>query len=683
MDPSEHDKEKIERLRRVMYSRSLSDKLKDRPRRTLGQSGDVVGEDFVEKQEPRVEVGGINVAPLAMGFARSALWWLLGAAILFFVSAMVFFGYYFLFGGGSRAGSASNIGIAVSGPTQIEGGIETNLQIMVTNRNNVPLEVAELVVTFPPGTRSPMDFVTDQESMRLPLGTIEAGETHREILQAVFAGDEGDQANVKVELEYRLQGSSAIFVASTNYDAVFSSSPISLTIDGNRETISGQPVEMVVTVASNTSKPVRDVLLEAQYPFGFKLASASPAPASGALWDIGDLLPGKKRVITIRGTLAGEQGDDRIFRFTAGTRRNPASTTIETALAQNAFPIAISKPFLGLVISVGGAVGTPTTVSPGDNVAVSISWRNNLPTAVTDVVIVAKLSGLVIDGATVHTTDGFYRSNDNIVIWDKTTSSGALANLAAGEKGTVGFSFQMPEGDELTYAANPHLDISVNAAGKRVSETGVPQNMQSGVSQKIAVASDIGLTAHGLYYTNPFGSVGPMPAKTGTETTYAIVFTVTNTTNQISDAKVTAHLPPYVRYIGSCYPRSECDPDKAKMTFNQADGTITWNMGDIAPGVGLNGNPPRQLYIAVGFTPSTSQIGQQPSLLQNIQLSGIDPSNVEAQQAEDPGAPVPRTVLKAGSDVTTNLLQVARTPRNTTTVNTDAGFSAANATVVK
>ena len=126
---------------------------------------------------------------------------------------------------------------------------------------------------------------------------------------------------------------------------------------------------------------------------------------------------------------------------------------------------------------------------------------------------------------------------------------GAPASLAPGARGTVGFSFQVPKSDELGGILSPQLNISINAAGKRISETGVPENLQSSANQKISLASDIVLTAQGLYYANPFGSVTIMPAKAGMETTYAMVFTVTNTTNKISD-KVTAHLPPYVRWVG-------------------------------------------------------------------------------------------------------------------------------------
>lgn len=662
MEPSEHEKEKIERLRRAMYSRSLSPKIRDRERRALGQEISSVEEDFVEPQE---NIAGVVVAPRAITFACTALWWLLGGAIIFFIGAIGFFSYYFVLGGGSFGASPSNIGISIGGPPQVEGGSPTELQIVVGNRNKVPLELAELIVTYPKGTRSVSDFATDLPSLRQPLGTIEAGGTRQGTISAVFAGQSGERADVKVELEYRIGGSSAIFAASSNYSIVFGSSPLSLLVSGNNETISGQPVELTVSIASNANAPVKDVLLNGQFPFGFKFSSADPAPstiashAQSRVWEIGNLSPGQKRAITIRGVLSGEQGDDRVFHFIAGTRkeRTATSTAIETALANNAFTVSISKPFLGLAISVGGVSSSNIIVSPGSNVSVAVDWQNNLPTAITDAVIVAKLSGFLIDGSTVHTADGFYRSNDDVVIWDKTTSGGALANLAPGARGKVAFSFQMPPSDALKTLVNPRLDISVNAAGKRISETGVPQNLQATANQRISLASDLLLTAQGLYYSNPFGSVGPMPPKAGTETTYAVVFTVTNTTNKITGAKVTAHLPPYIRYIGICSPRTECDPETQRLTFNQNEGTLTWNMGDIPPGVGLNGTAPRQMAIAVGFTPSTSQIGQEPPLLQNISLDGMDAAT---------NAPISRSV----KNVTTNVLG-------------DPGFSSANSTVVK
>lgn len=648
-----------------MYSRSLSGKLKDRERRVLEPERPIVGEDW---RRPEPELAHSIIAPRGIGLARSALRWVLIAAVIFFIGAAGFFAYYFSIGGGSLPTSAGNIDIAITGPSQVPGGEPTQLQIVVTNRNQAALQLADLVITYPNGTRSVTNLPQNNtyscssregatstpyglERQRICLGTIEAGGRRQGTVSAIFAGGSGEAVEVKVDLEYRLAGSSALFVASSNYQTVLSSSPVSISIEGNTETVSGQLVQFTATIASNANTPVKDVLLSLGYPFGFVFSSATPAPTRASIWELGDLSPGQKREVVIRGTLTGESGDERIFRFSVGTRGSPQDQSITTLLSDNSFKMQVSQPFLGLAVSVNKSSAAGAIVSPRENVNVVVNWQNNLSTAITDAVLVAKLGGIQIDGATVRSTDGFFRSTDNAVLWDKTTTNGALANLPAGAKGTVSFSFQVPSSDVLKSILNPSLTISVNAAGKRVSETGVPQNLQATASQRVVVASDLQVTAQGLYYANPFVSVGPLPPKAGTETTYAIVFSLTNTTNKIENAKLIATLPSYVRWIGIYSPSSE------NLSFSQGDSTVTWNIGTIEPGVGLGGLPPRQAAIAIGFTPSTSQIGQEPSLLQGISFSGTDAATKAA-------------VTRAVKNVTTNIIG-------------DPGFSPVNATVVR
>ena len=677
MDPSDHEKEKIERLRRAMYSRSLSDQLKDKPRHALDLTRATVGEDWVQ---PEPAATGMTVAPRMIGYTRKILWGFLIASVAFFVCALLFFAYYFTLGAGHTGTAASNIDISISGPPEIAGGETTKLQLVVTNRNTVPLELAELVITYPPGTRPP-GTVSDNSPLgscsggpegtsslnlsvqRICLGTIEPGGKRAGTVSAIFAGVQGTHANVKVELQYHIAGSNAIFVADSGYDVAFGSSSVTVAIDGNTETVSGQPVAFTIDIGSNATAPIKDMLAHVDYPFGFVFTSSEPAPVGDSLWSVGDLSPGQHKTIAIRGTLTGEAGDNRVFHITTGTRASSTAAAITTPLSTNTYSLAISQPFLGLAISVNKDTTGSSVVSPGDTVAISLSYQNNLPTVITDAIIVARLSGLTIDGSTVSTADGFYRSTDNTVLWDKTTTNGVLGSLAPGTKGTVSFTFKVPSSAALKNISDPHLDISVNAAGKRLSDTGVPQNLQSVVQQRLKLATDLELNAQALYYANPFVSSGPIPPTAGTETTYALVLTITNTTNALTSGHVTATLPPYVRWIGSHAPSTE------NLTFNQADGTFIWNVGDIAPGVGTNGIPPRQMAISIGFTPSTSQIGEQPVLVKNIVLSATD------------GATGIIETKKTTSDVTTNLAQVAKSSPDAL-VGTDPGFTPDKATVV-
>lgn len=649
---TDHEKEKIERLRRAMYSRALEPNIKEKPRHELEEEPSAVGEDW-----KRPEAGpftGMIAAPRQLHLARLLMRWLVYTGVAFFLGASGFMGYYFFLGSGSVPASPGNIDISVSGPLQVQSGTPTKLQIAVVNRNRVALEFADLIIKFPNGTRSVNDNVTNLPELRESLGTVAPGGRKQGTIGAVFAGQEGDRATVKVELEYRLQDSSSIFVASTDYQIVYSSSPISLSIEGNSETTSGQPIEFTAFLASNAEAVVKDVLLNVDFPFGFTLTESDPQPlkASGNLWSLGDLAPGQRKGVRIRGSMLGESGDERVFRFTAGTRESEEKTSVDAVLADYAHHVTVSNPFLGLAITTNKESGSGgAIVGPGETINVAIEWKNNLSTPINDAVIVAQLSGVEIDGTTVRSNDGFYRSTDRVVLWDKTTTNGALAALAPGAKGTVNFSFSMPSGEVLKGLRDPKVTISVQAAGRRIAEQDVPETLQSTASQTIRLASDLQLTAQGLYHSNPLSSSGPMPPKAGEETTYGIVLSITNTTNRIKNGVVKAALPPYVRWTGVFAPIG------SDISFNQNDGTFTWRVGDIEPGTGTENVQLRQMGINVAITPSTSQIGSQPILVRSITLTGTDEATGDS-------------VTRTANDVTTNIFG-------------DPDFSPANATVVK
>lgn len=642
-----HEQEKIERLRRAMYSRSLSDNFGKRRRHTLDAPEEEVPEDW---QRPEPKTAPVIVAPRTINLVRNGLWWVLVAAILFFIGAVIFFIYFFTFGAGGAGASNSNISIVVTGPPQVQSGSVTELQVSITNNNSSELDLSTLTVTYPPGTRSPTDFTTPQLTYPIDLGTIAPGQTKEGTVKAVFSGTTGEQSDVKLELDYHLPGSNAIFTADSDYGFTFSSSPLSLSVSGASQAVSGQPLQLTVHVGSNTTGPENGVLLSAAFPFGFQFTSATPAPVSPGLWNIGTLNPGQTVAITVNGVLTGSTGDSRVFNFTAGTPNGATSTKLDVPLAASQFAATISQPFMGLSIAVNNSSSSPVVITPGQKVTVTINYTNNLSSAISNAVVVAQLSGTRIDGTTVTSPDGFYRSNDNTVLWNQTTTNGALSLLSPRQGGQLTFTFEAPSATELGSAKNPTIDISINAAGNPVSQTGVSASLQSAATEQIAIASNLQLTANGLYYSSPYGSVGPLPPQSGVETTYAMVFTLTNTTNQIDNAVVTATLPPYVRATGKESPSYE------KLQFNNANGQVTWNVGNIAPGVGTNGAQPRQVAFEIGFTPSASQIGTVPVLLQNITLTGTD--DLTGQK-----------VTLTAPNVTTNLVG-------------DTGFNATNATVV-
>ncbi len=656
---SDHEKERIEKLRRAMYSRTLSEQLKERERRNLNEGAPALDETWHDEEDG---VASMAVAPRLIGATRAFLKVMLVGAGVFFLGALAFLGYYFFLGPGSMTVAPRNIDITVVGPLQVTGGEPVTLQVAIVNKNRAALELADLVVKYPDGSRSVADSSKNPDD-RIALGAIEPGGRRQGTVSAVLVGKGGDRVVIPVELEYRIQGSNSIYVARSEYALTFVTSPITITVEGNPEVVSGQTTEVTVTLTSNATTPIEGVLITGEFPFGFTFSSSDPSPLSEKLWSVGTIRPGEKKVITLRGAVRGERGDERTFRFVVGTKKNPKDSGPTVVLGEQKLAVVVARPFIGLTISANKGTGEAAVVKPGETVSVTVDWKNNLATPITNAVIVARLSGMP-DGTPVKTTDGFFRSSDNVVLWDKSTTGGTLANLAPGASGSVSFSFEMPSSEDLAIMRDPRLVVTVNAGGSRLSEKGVPENLQSVSMQTIKVASDLQLIAQGLYYTNPFTSAGPLPPQVGKETTYAVVFTVLNTTNKITDASISAELPSYVRWTGIYSPASE------KIEFDSRSGRIVWRIGDIEPGVGINGAAPRQAAIAIGFSPSLGQVGSQPMLVDTVTLSGTDSAT---------GEKVTRTTT---TQITTNLANVAQSSTGTKYTG-EAGFTTANATVVK
>lgn len=631
---------KIDRLRTAMYSRKMPSGFGRAERHSLPRLTPDTPDDWVDPDDS-AQVSGSTIAPRAIRYTRRALWWLLGISIVFFLAALGAFAWY-LAGGFGPDVRGSNIDIQVDGPLSVVGGEPAELQITVTNRNKSPLQYADLVVTYPPGTRSVTDLSTPLPSQRISLGTVPAGGTRQGTVSAVLVGQGGQQGDINVSVEYQVEGSSAIFTADKDYTFAFGASPVTLAIDSKTEAIPGQPMSLTATVSANASTVLRNVQLTLVPPFGFTLSGATPTPSSPDVWNLGDLRPGDVKQIQLTGILAGQPGDQRTFRFEVGTQ-SATSTDAGVPLATESQLVSIAQPFIGLSVAVNGDdSGKPAVITPGQPVTVTVNWQNELDTPISNAVLAASLDGFAIDGTTVQSPDGFYRSSDNTVQWDANTSHGELATLPPHGTGSVSFSFMAPGEADVAALRNPSLNIAIHAAGDRGGEQDVPENLDSSAVRSIRMQTTASVIAQGFHHTIPasFTTDGPLPLKVNQETTYIILWTVSNSTNPLTGAKITAQLPPYVRYTGI-----SSDASGSQLQFDKKNGTVTWNIGDIP--AGATGSQSRQVAFEVGITPSATQVGQTPALVTSQRFSASDAftgttlaqalPDISTSQPNDPG----------------------------------------------
>lgn len=624
----------IERLRDELYSRAGMRKHPER--RPFSATGEP---DVMEswREEERAE------RPFAPAPQHSGASWFLWSSVAFFIlSAGI--ASYLIFGGGNLI-STENIDIAVEGPASIAGGEELVLNVEILNKNTVPIELADLIVEYPPGTRAAENINLDLKRTRESVGTIASGERARVTARARLFGEENREQEISFTVEYRVQGSNAIFYKEQKYRIGLSSAPLSIAVDALRRVVSGEEVEFAVTVSSNTTSIIPDVLLKAEYPFGFSVTGSEPAPSfSKDTFSVGDLPPSGKKTIRIRGTLTGEEGDERVFRFSAGTRSTREANDIAAAFALATYPIAVERPFLAVSISMNGDASPEYVAAAGKQIRTDVTWANNLPTQVFDPEILVRLSGSALDARSVTAERGFYRSADRTILWSKETDS-SFAVLEPGASGRVSFTFAPLSVSSGASLRNPRIEVVVSARGRRLSDAQVSETIASSASRTVKVAADLALSSRATYASGPFKNTGPVPPKVDRATTYTVTWSLTNAFNTADGVSVRATLPSYMSWIGTVNPSGE------GVSFNPLGGEVLWDVGSLSAGGGV-----REVSFQVLLTPSVSQIGGVPVLLSEQTVTGTDQF--------------------------TDAIVGATRPALTTDLTTEAGFSRESAIVI-
>jgi hypothetical protein len=586
-------KNKIDKLKERLYS-PKSKGLSLKPRATIYEDPHNTSDEW-QKDVTQPKKSKERKSLLANTIFRK---FFIGA-VLFFVLAIIF-GLVMYFKGANTV-SADNIDIEVLGNAFVSGGDELPLKIQMINRNNVSLEFCDLILQYQKGAGNGENIQSD----RVTIGTIPAGGMVEKLTNITLFGSQGTTRDVNITLEYRVKGSSAIFVKQKPYVVNISSTPINLVVDGPKVTNSNQNISFNITSSLNTENTAKGMLVSVHYPPGFDFKSASPEPTfSNNVWSLGDLSKGAEKNITINGVIVADEGEQRAFNITVGGKDPENEQKIGTQFNAQDYIISIEKPFLDLKFAINGDYNTEVSAQSSQLTQGEIKLTNTLDTKMTDIEISAKFSGNAFDPNNIQQDGGFYDSTTQTITWNSQTNK-YLKSFDPGDGQTLTFRFKPIAFSNLK---NPQVNIDISVKGRQPSLGDLFQSIDSYVKKQVKFGSSLAITGNALYYSGPFINTGPIPPTPGTPTTYTIVWNIANTINKVTDTKVTASLPIYVDWVG------KFSPSDASVTYNAITKQITWNAGSIDAGVGVTSSP-KQLYFQVRLNPSGSQSGSTPDIL--------------------------------------------------------------------
>ncbi len=548
-------------------------------------------------------------------------------ALLFFIATILVAGFIFM--GGANFVSSRNVDINVLGPTTISAGEVLELGVSVSNRNNADLELANLSIQYPPGSRSPDSTAESLTYTKNDLGIVSAGTEVIHNAGMVLFGSAGEIKEIKFSVEYKVKGSNATFYKDKIYEITIGEAPLTLTVENPSSVTSGGNFTTTVSVTLNATDVLKDVILKAEYPYGYSVLDTVPASiADDNIWALGDLSPGDKKTISIRGRLIGENEEERTFRFYVGVSDSGSvSPNLKITLVSLLDTVAINRPSIGLNIAFNGE-NVPVYIAPATRpISTSVRFQNNLPDKLLNPRLEISLSGTALDKSSVVAgNNGLYDPGSSKIVWNLMNTLGN-PELAPGESGQVTLRFSSLSG--LSPAEGTH-DITLN-----LSVTGVPvgavgqRPITTTETRTVKISSQVNFSSRVLRSLGSFANYGPIPPKVGEETTYTVVFSIVNTQNEMTDAKVTARLGPSVNWLGAASVAG------GNISYDPSSNTVIWDLGNLPSGAGFS-SAAKEISFQVSLTPSTGQIGTAPNLVNSIIFSGRDTITGDVNTVNNP-----------------------------------------------
>jgi len=605
------DKESsIRKMEKKLYAKK--DVLKHEERKHFSHTDITTQSDWVHEEPDKTEEEE-EVKPKRTMTAFTKFFLL---AFGFFLLSMA--AAFFVFTSGQNTVAYDDVTVSILGPNSIPGGEVLAYDVLITNNNEVDVQIADIIIKYPKGAYEVrQDGVPLSQTVR-SIERIARGVTQTERFEVVFFGTEGDIQDIDVTFSYRVPDSNSLFFKERIYQVQLDSSPVSLEVSAPKETLSGSEVELELQVTSNANKVIDNLTLQVEYPFGFSFVEAAPAPrlATEDLFTLGALKVGQTKTIKIIGTLSGQDDEIRVFKHRVGLI-DKATNAIGNVLQETESLVTIARPPVTLTAQINGEGKALYIVNPDQSINIDFNFVNNLATQIQNAQLTATITGNAFSARTI-TTDGFYNSARQQILWQKTDIP-ILGAFTAGSAGDVEAQIRIFRTQELAgRVIDPQISVKYAFDGETFDFDNNSKDTASAGSFLMKIPTDLKLDTRAVHSIGPFNNSGDIELVPDVTSEYTVVWKVSNSTSQARDIEVQAVLPPYVEFLQSA------DTAGTVMEFNAETRKISWTIDEIQPGAGYGAKPGVETTFQIAVTPSTQQIGREINFTENQTMKGFD-----------------------------------------------------------
>ena len=459
--------------------------------------------------------------------------------------------------------------LTIDVPQNINNFDEATIAIRYQNHESSPLAATTIDLRYPQEIQiTEVDPKADNESnTRWSLGSLGSGDEGVITLKGKILGTIGKKLNLQAILAYRPSNFNSDFQTVKTAEFAIRDSPIALSSTAPEEIISGELVSLEAEIENTGEETLNDILLAFDIPESLAVNSSEPKLDNENSITFKTLKAREKKKIKISGAFEPEAEGT----YTITARAIKIIGEREVILKESPSVITVKRNNFIARLFVNERA-EDQQVKPGDTLQVRVDVSNQTGSDAEGIKLSILSSSQLINWSRVA-TDPKGKTSDDGITWDPKSFT-KLTKIKHGE--TASLSFPLPLLSSGV-SGDPLIRLTVVAAVSKIGGRAVEDETRS-QEIRLRVASDLKVSSSARYWADKKTAMGsgPLPPEVGKETSYRVIWRLSNTLHELENVKASALLPSNVRFAGKKSLTS------GTLAFDPSSRAVTWLL-DRAP----------------------------------------------------------------------------------------------------
>ncbi len=537
---------------------------------------------------------------------------LVGSGVLFLIVLVALILVVIMFFG-SGYFDESRVSIGINLPEEVRSGNSTEIIVNYTNNNRASLDDAVLIFEhgqyFTLEDESDVQRV-DSQTLQIPLGSISGKGDGSVRVVGIYTGPRDEIENVSARLNYRVTSRKGKFSLGAAKVTKIVQSALNVDILAGQEIVQGDLVDLRIIYRNTSASNISDVVVDLGYPEGFSLVDASPGTYQQVdevlQWNIGSVPANTQDELRVRGSI--DAAVNAIQGFTANIR-------VENSSGSNVFsddehvyrvvqtPLEISQRIVGNEDGV---------VVAGDNLEYEITFTNVGDIPLRSITMEAHIeAGELLENTTGDvSSNGYYNPNTQTVQW-KAVGVSQLETLNPGEGGKLNYSIDVKDRIPFTSAEDQNMLITSRVQAQSLDFPDDIRDNKNAVSNTLTAK----LETKPLFELVASHRSGPKVLTVGEATKAGVSLRAGSVNNAMKNVLVEGFLAQGVSLLEP--------PSGGNFSFDVNSNRFTWDIGNIAAGVGVVNDLLMQ-DLLLEITPKDKSDASNKKLMHSIYFIGED-----------------------------------------------------------